>query len=149
MEKHRQRDRFEAMNFRIILGLVLILSGIGCFIGGIWKASSDFDRSSEASREWFEKARSAPGEHHPLPKTGSGGIPVPVLCFGGVFALGAGGFLVVAGIAGSQFRQIRSLATGGAERVREDVEQLAKLRADGYISGEDYEKARKRVMDDL
>ena len=74
---------------------------------------------------------------------------MPVLCFGGIFALGAGGFLLVAGIAGSHLRRVRCLAGGGAEQVREDVEHLAKLRADGYISGEDYEKARKRVMDDL
>lgn len=142
------------MSFRIspvtfIPGILLIAAGIFSIVSGIWKFADGFDKSVAAGTEWFEKARTAPGESDPPPPHSSGGIPAPVLMFGGFFAIGAGGFLIVAGLAGAGFRMFRRFSPGNTGRVKEEIEQLAKLRADGYISGEDYERASKRVMDEI
>ena len=70
--------------------------------------------------------------------------------FAGMALLGLGSFTCVfafsTGIRRSMFSLFKRLH---GNRIDEEIARLAKLRADGYITGEDYETAKKKLLGDL
>jgi hypothetical protein len=81
--------------------------------------------------------------------TGGLGNAVPFV-FGGMFTLFIGSVFLMKAFAGGIHRgiltQFRRLMRPD---LTNEIERLAKLRADGYISGEEFEKAKKRLLEDI
>lgn len=70
--------------------------------------------------------------------------------FAGVLGLGLGSLLCVIGFASNaQSRMSSTFRRMQRPDVVAEIERLAKLRADGFISGDEYEAAKARLLEDL
>ena len=68
----------------------------------------------------------------------------------GVFLVAAGAFTLVFAFHGHVLRGVSTVFKRmRGTRIDEEISRLAKLRGDGYITGEEYEAAKKKLLDDL
>lgn len=75
---------------------------------------------------------------------------IAIRMFAGFFLLAAGGFITVAAFSSHMTRGALSIFKRlRGSRTDEEIARLAKLRGDGYITGEEYEAAKKKLLQDL
>jgi hypothetical protein len=105
------------------IGILLLLAGAGLFVTGV----------------------AGMADSHGMP---DGNIMMRL--FGGIFLFAGGAFTTVFAFRSHFTRGIFSIFNRlRGSRIDEEISRLAKLRADGYITGEEYEAAKKKLLSDL
>ena len=70
--------------------------------------------------------------------------------FAGFFLLAGGMFTTLFAFSGGTTRSFFSVFNRlRGNRIDEEISRLAKLRGDGYITGEEYEAAKKKLLNEL
>lgn len=108
------------------IGILLVVGGVGVIGTGVYGMASIFDG-------------------------GTPNIPGTVMRMFGGMALLMGGAFTLAFTARSRMgRGLHSILKRlQGTRIDEEIARLAKLRGDGYITGEEYEAAKKKLLDDM
>jgi len=69
---------------------------------------------------------------------------------GGMFLLMGGAFTTAFSFRSNMVRGVSTMVKRlRGTRIDEEITRLAKLRGDGYITGEEYEAAKRKLLDDL
>ncbi len=84
---------------------------------------------------------------------GSENVSVPAIAVrmaGGMFLLMGGAFTCAFAFHGHVTRGVTTIFKRlRGTRIDEEIGRLAKLRGDGYITGEEYDAAKKKLLDDV
>jgi Short C-terminal domain len=141
------------MKFILIpLSILMIICGLGSVVWGIVQNSDNFAASSKRMDEDFNRNVEAMRSGGPMSFDHSANestthrSPVAWI-FGGIFMAGLGGVIAITSYGFNSVQKISQRffrANPTAE-----IERLAKLRADGYITGEEYEAAKDRLLGDV
>jgi hypothetical protein len=76
--------------------------------------------------------------------------PVIMRLFGGIFLFAGGAFTTVFAFHSHFTRGFFSIFNRfRGRRIDEEISRLAKLRADGFITGEEYEAAKRKLLGEL
>jgi hypothetical protein len=109
-----------------VIGIVLLIAGAAVILSGILGISGVFE-----------------GETPQM----SG---IMLRMFGGTFLLMGGAFTTAYAFRSTMTRGVTTFFKRlQGTRIDEEISRLAKLRADGYITGEEYEEAKKKLLSDL
>ena len=76
---------------------------------------------------------------------------IVIRMFAGFFLLAGGMFTTAIAFSSHMTRGVTAVfkRLRGGSRIDEEIARLAKLRGDGYITGEEYEAAKKKLLGDL
>jgi len=114
--------------FLRITGILLLISGAALIITGV--ARFPFMLYPDSDPDAIK---------HAILFIVGGGVLCAAGAFSFAFSFSGGLFRFIS----SNFRRYRG------QRVDEEIARLAKLRADGFITGEEYEAAKKKLLGDL
>jgi hypothetical protein len=136
----------------ILLGMLMLVAGLASIVYGLVQEEENSDASESQMMNHMRSNLNA---------IRSGGRPTfpdfdeeerqphraPFAwIFGGIMGMGLGGVLSVTALGfGNARRLSRQLQN---KDLTTEIERLAKLRADGYITGEDYEAAKAKLLED-
>ena len=132
----------------ILLGMLMIVAGLASIVYGVVQAEDNADAMMSGARRRSEDIRSGKGfTLHDFNKEEAKPHRAPFTwIFGGIMGIGLGGVLSVTALGFGNARKLsRQLQN---KDLTTEIQRLAKLRADGYITGEDYEAAKAKLLED-
>lgn len=132
----------------ILLGMLMIVAGLASIVYGVVQEEENADAMMSGARKRSEDIRS--GRGFTLPDFGKEEAKphrAPFAwIFGGIMGIGLGGVLAITALGFGNARRLSRQMQN--KDLTTEIERLAKLRADGYITGEDYEAAKAKLLEE-